>query len=694
MGPTAPRLLRPLVAFTALALAALVLAPTVASVGADLESLHIKRETLWHIWNWATPPPPQTTPPECERVTYHLESEVTEYPAKLQKSQPYDIGGTVIVKDTGAPMGGIKVDVFLNETKTQPGEYVGKGVTDDAGRWRISGTLPFEMQATHYHIVAHALPTHVGCKDYHDHWSDPEMNVTAHSKIVLDGPWHAVGGKTVNLTGTLLDDVGAPIRNQPVTLAFGGKTYPLTTDAAGGFRLSLVPPKLGSMTVRATYAGNAYYSPAQAESALTVLDDTITLNGLYAGSPLALVRSQPLELNGQIYLRANASYANVTLQFGALKVRACPTCPVVDKLTATPDATGAFVVTVVADASQRPGAFPVTVTGGGVRNATTFQGSLVIPTSLELSVADHGPVSKAFNGTLVVADDVGPLANASVALLTPAGWIAGTTDANGVFPYAAEGPACGPGTVEAHYNATGERMPAVVSKRVDVCGAVVAESTALLAIPWWAWALLVVVPLVAWWAYRRLRERFATTLSHGPPLTLAFHEPNDAAAGLVALGEAATLSALLEAPLPEGHRLRLGTARRMEDAQPEGLEARLALVPDRWGDVPVRAEIVDARGRVVTRRTRTLRVVRYAEEIERRYRALQQEHERSGRVSPREFEAWLRRRHPGLDPAVTRRLVGVFEEADYGPRRAGRPELLAFLEAERAVEEVPVLASE
>jgi hypothetical protein len=57
-------------------------------------------------------------------------------------------------------------------------------------------------------------------------------------------------------------------------------------------------------------------------------------------------------------------------------------------------------------------------------------------------------------------------------------------------------------------------------------------------------------------------------------------------------------------------------------------------------------------------------------------------------VSPREFESWLRARTPDLDAAVVSRLVGVFEEADYGPRDAGRAELVAYLEAEAALPEV------
>src|SRR5581483_8134643 len=253
-----------------------------------------------------------------------------------------------------------------------------------------------------------------------------------------------------------------------------------------------------------------------------------------------------------------------------------------------------------------------------------------------------------------LADDAGPLAGVPLAIFTPTGWTSGVTDAKGQLAFRGEAAACGPADVSAYYNATEGRQPAQTSQRVSICGAAVAESTGVLGLPWWAWALLVAVPLAAWLVYRRVRDRFAATLSHGPPLTLSFDEPRDAATGIVSLGESATLLAFLESPLPEGYRIRMGTPKRMEDVEPDGLAARFALVSDAWGEIPVRAEIVDARGRVVTRRTRVLRVVKYAEEIERRYRALQADHERSGRVTPHEFEAWLRARHPTLDPAIAR----------------------------------------
>lgn len=687
-------MLRPLVAFAAIALAALVLAPTVASVGADLNALHIKRDNLIHLWKWVDPHSVQPPSSKCQQVSYQLESEVTLFPERLEKSQPYVIGGHVLEQKSKEPVPGDKVDVFLNETKSKPGVPLGSATTDAKGQWRLNGTLPFTLQAQHYHIVAHAQPKTVGCRDYLEHWSDPEMNVTARSTLALQGPWSSIAGQNVTLSGTLTDEVGGPIRHQQVALSFGGKSYNVNTDEEGRFALSIVPPALGTMKVRASFAGNVFYSASQAESELTVLDETVTLNGLFPKDTLQLYRSRPLALEGHVYLKANATPGPVKLTFSGVQVRACESCPAVTSLDATPTPEGLFSLKIVADGAQPPGKFTLSVTGGGLKKPAPFNGTLTIPTTLALQASEGGRGSKAYNGSATLSDDQGPMAGVPLAILTPTGWATGKTDAQGQLAFRGEASACGPADVTAYYNATEGRQPSVASQRVSICGATLAESTLGFLLPWWAWALLVLAPLAGWYAYHRLRHRYAATISDGPPLTLAFASPRDAASGIVSLGEAASLAAFLEAPLPEGYGLRMGSAERMEDVEPNGLEAQITLVADAWGEIPVRAEIVDPRGRVVTRRTRVLRVVKYAEEIERRYRALQADHERSGRVTPHEFEAWLRARHPSLDPAIARRLIHVFEEADYGPRSAGRPELIAFLEAESRVQEVAPLAIE
>jgi hypothetical protein len=677
-------LLRSLVAFGTLCAVVALLAPTVASVSGEIESLHVKRELAWHLFKWQDDPrPPSFTPPDCDKTTYLLDPQVTLYSTRLAKDQPYTMGGVVTSAVPSGRQGipGDHVQVFLNETKEQPGQLVGEAVTDAQGRWNLNGSLPFDLQANHYHVVAHALDTQVDCKRYHQGWSDPEVNVTSHTRILLDGPFKVVAGRTLNVTGSLVDDVGGPVIRQTVRFQLGGQTFMGVTDPQGRFNASVRPTQGGSLQLQAHYDGNNYYAASVATSTVTVMDESVVLNGHFPGEQVQLVRSTPLEVDGQVILPPNATYAPIKLGVPGLL-----------NATAEVASDGTFHLTLQVTKDQPAGIFTLTASGGGLRRPETFPLQVMIPTRLAIVAQDGGVGSHGWNASLTLADDTGPIANAPVVIAGPGAVSNGVTTSQGSFAAIGEASACGSAPVRATYNGTATRMPAQAASDVQICGAILAKAESARHVPWWAWSLLA-LPLAAWIAWRRWRSRRAAYIAAGPPLTLAFVEPRDAAQGVVGLGEAAGIVAFLEAPLPEGHRVRMGTPERMEDVEPDGLEARYALVGDAYGEIPVRAEILDARGRVVTRRTRTLRVVRYAEEIESRYKALRAGHGHGEAVSPREFEAWLRARSPDLDPAVARRLVGVFEEADYGPRVASRRELIAYLDAEAAIpQEVPPLA--
>jgi hypothetical protein len=267
--------------------------------------------------------------------------------------------------------------------------------------------------------------------------------------------------------------------------------------------------------------------------------------------------------------------------------------------------------------------------------------------------------------------------------------VANRTDAAGVLTFSATAPACGRTPLVAHFDGQGAYQASSDGRTVLVCGYLAFIPPWLAIIPWWGWALLALAALAAYLAFPRLRDRYATTISRGPALTILATEPTDGEAGLASVGETFGATAFLEAPLPDGHRLRMGTHDHMEELPIDAeLRARWLHVADRQGEFTVRADILDGRGRVVTRRTIVLRAVRYAEEIESRYLALRKAKGMHAAVSPREFETWLRERSPDLDPHVARRLVAVFEEADYGPREAGRQELLEYLAAEGSLTEV------
>lgn len=685
-------MLRPLVAFGALALAAFLLAPTVLSVHEGVEEQHIIREFPWQLWKWGQKiQPPDIIPPDCDQRDEPLYSEVTKWPERILKNATFEMGGIVNApgeQDRG--IFGVRVDLFLNETKSEPGIFLGQTRTDAAGNFLLNGTFPYDLQATKYHLVAHAHTTTHGCVDYLEHWSDPEMEVTSPTRIEWDLPRNPVVGHETAISGWLLDAVGGPVREADVELILdGGRKVDVETDANGRFTLPWTPEDSGNITVEAEYDGNKYYSPAKADETLKVLDEDVVLRGV-PGDTVELLRGQPTELRGQVFLAKGREPGTMTLDFDGIKVKPCAACEASSSIEVTPDDEGNFTAWLLVGPDQPLGPFEMVFRGGGLDKGRAYEGAAYGTIALTVESSATNWFAEEYEARVTAHDDTGAPAVGMVAVEGPDGWREVDPDEQGQFSYVASAE-CGSHPVRAVHNGTDYLRPAIAQSEVSVCPWMAFVPPFLFAVPWWGWALIVTGLAAAYFLGRRLHDRYATVIARGPPLALAFSEPSDAAAGIVGVGEAATITVYLEEALPEGYALRVGTFRRLERVEPgPDLRASWTLVPDKLGDFAIRGEIVDRKGRVVTRRTSTLRVVKYAQEIESRHLALRRATmgDEAGPVTPREFQRWLVQRAPGLDPVVARRLVRLFEEADYGPRDVGRRELLAYIEAEAAVPEV------
>lgn len=678
-------MIRPILAFLTLCVAAFVLAPTVASVHEKVDRMNVQRETPWQIFKWIREPnPPPIGRPDCKYEERHLVSEVDDWPERIRKSENFTLGGSVKVEEEDLrPIYDVKVDLFLNETKEEPGIHIATLTTGLDGRFVVQTSLPFDSPATNYHIVAHAHEKLVGCKRFLEHWSDPEMQVVSRTTIVWDAVEHAVVTRPFDLSGTVYDVVRAPVRNVTVDVTLDGKTVPVTTDGNGRFLLNHTAPTAGERTARAAWKGDEYYEASAAETRFSVKPEDVDLD-----EPITILRSTETPVRGRVYLPADVASGPITLTFHGFEAATCAECDAASTAQVTPDADGAFVATLVVPATQTPGPVSIAVSGGGLKRTYDANASLIATTRIALVVEGTGLFRKDYRANVTLTDEAGVPLEADVGILGPDGWRGGRTDGDGVLLVSAKAP-CGSHDLTAVYNGTQYLQPATAVQTARVCGILAFIPPWLLAVPWWVWPLVALAAWIGWTIYRGARQRYAPILTSGPPLTVAFTEPTDAAAGYASVGERIVATAFLEAPLPDGHSLRMGVARAMEERPLDAdLRAHWEVVPTKLGELPVRAEIVDAKGRVVTRRTMPLRVVQYAEEIERRYLALRKGTGATEDVTPREFEAWLRKRAPMLDAGVARRLVRIFEEADYSPRAAGRADFSAYLEAEAGVQEV------
>lgn len=677
-------MLRALVAFFALSGAAFLLAPTVASMHEAFEGLNIHRDMPWRIWKWTQEPsPPDIMPPDCSPKTFRFESEVTRYPTNIAKNASFTLGGKVTIQGESRVLGDVTVDLFLNATKEKPGDLLGRTTTTADGRFELTTRVPQPLAASHYHIIAHALAKTLGCDQYREHWSDPEIDVTAKTRVNFELPQKVVIGREVVLRGSIIDEVRAPVRHANVTLTIDGVTSNVSTGANGSFAIPYTPQHEGVLKMSGAYAGNSHYSAGEGAASVAIVSEDLAVDGYDGSNPIGFTRGTPLTITGNVALAPGANPGPIQVTLTGVPLQMCPACPPTLSAQVHPNnTTGNYSLWVLAPSTGPGGPVDLTFSGGGLRESYAFPGIVRIPVTVGLESRASGFFAKSFVANASVRDEVGKALPLAVALQGPGGaWLG---DGN---EFAADAE-CGTHRLIAYYNGTSTYMPAQTQQDVTVCSYLAFLPAWVIGTPWWAWVLGGIATL-ALLVFGKWRFERAPSINRGPPLVLEITEPRDVVSEIVAPGENARLTAALEAPLPEGARLRLGAHRKMVDVQlDENLRAGLDFVaPESLGELALRGEIVDAHGRVITRRTIVLRVVRYAEEIEKRYKELRKGSvgETADVISPREFESWLRERAPTLDADVARRLVDIFEESDYGPREAGRRELLAFVTAELGV---------
>ena len=117
------------------------------------------------------------------------------------------------------PLAGVTVEVYVSDSKIA-GEYVGGrnewrfrsimagsrmagiGETNADGVFEIACTIPVEISAGEYHVLARAVPT----EEYDESWSDPEIEVTSETSILIISPREFELDKPAEVFGVLREE--------------------------------------------------------------------------------------------------------------------------------------------------------------------------------------------------------------------------------------------------------------------------------------------------------------------------------------------------------------------------------------------------------------------------------------------------------------------------------------------------------
>ncbi|MCI0437871.1 MAG: hypothetical protein L0177_01925, partial [Chloroflexi bacterium] len=221
-------------------------------------------------------PGPSPTPPPAPQQTV---TEITELPTQVRKGRPVVVKGTVLTEG-GAPVSGMRVDIYLNETKEHGGQLVGSGTVEN-GVFEVEAVIPPELLIGDYQALANA----VGNAHYLESWSDPEVEVFSGTEILFNGPGSVPVDSEARYWGVLLEESGDPLPEKSVRVTVDGSALStIGTDDQGAFAFSHVFTEPGAHSIEAEFVESEFLLGNRAR-----LETTATL-------PTSLALSMPVQV--------------------------------------------------------------------------------------------------------------------------------------------------------------------------------------------------------------------------------------------------------------------------------------------------------------------------------------------------------------------------------------------------------------
>ena len=344
-------------------------------------------------------PGPGPVQPAAKQVTV---TEITEWPNRTRKGVPFTIGGSV-VSQSGAPVDGMDIEIFVNVKKENGGIEVGTGATD-RGRFEVELRIPRTFTAGSYQLIAHAIAN----DGYSESWSDPEIGVYSTTGLEFTGPAEIAIDVPAIFRGTLTKDTGDPVNDREVQVRIDGRTLvPLSTDENGVFEFENTFEAAGERTVEVAFEEQDFMLGVSAS-----LDVSVTMpTALIVDLPGVIGMDQEFSVSGALRdIRGNSLADQMVL----LSLNSAASEPI------ETNALGEFQFGLSVD---RPGVHTIDTVFHGSGNLESSASSLsfVVTEPISLQMSGEGPArvgeEYVINGSL--ADIRGnPMVDRTVAIST------------------------------------------------------------------------------------------------------------------------------------------------------------------------------------------------------------------------------------------------------------------------------------
>ena len=234
----------------------------------------------------ASEPAPIQPPSKVATVT-----DIKQWPERTRRGVPINIGGTV-TSQTGFPVDGMEVDVFLNVKKENGGIKVGSG-TVTRGIFEIELRVPRRFAARNYQLIAHTIAN----ETHAESWSDPEIGVYATTGLEFTGPAQIPVDVPAEFTGRLTDDNGDAVSNHELEVLIDGLSLPpVSTNGDGVFGFSNAFEAAGDRVVEVKFEEKGFILSNAASLAVSVTMPT----GLLVDIPGAISVAKEFRVTGSL----------------------------------------------------------------------------------------------------------------------------------------------------------------------------------------------------------------------------------------------------------------------------------------------------------------------------------------------------------------------------------------------------------
>jgi len=222
---------------------------------------------------------------------------ITLISSSAQKSDTFFVEGYV-KDDDQSSVANMTIEVFVNKSKDEPGDFAGSGEVNSNGYFYIICEVPETSYTGVNHIVAHAIPNSNN-SEHGSSWSDPTINISSETKLKLNMAGSVGLGFPLLIKGCLTDIDNITLDNKSIKIYIDNIFIEeILTDDEGIFRINHTFNELDDFFIQAFFDGEEYLNSSNDSKTITVIDTGTDLD--ISINPTILKRGEQFIMNGNL----------------------------------------------------------------------------------------------------------------------------------------------------------------------------------------------------------------------------------------------------------------------------------------------------------------------------------------------------------------------------------------------------------